>query len=331
MQSLNWGIIGPGSIAHDFARDLALIQPTQTIKAVLGHTDASANAFCRDFNVEAAFTKLDTFIAEAGIDIAYIATPHPQHYEQSLACLENKIHVLCEKPMTLNAAQAARLIEASEKNKCFLMEAMWIRFLPSIEKVLDLIKEDAIGKIASVKASIGYKAPKDDNSRYFNPSLGGGSLLDLGIYPVFLAQLLLGKPKQVKAVGTLTEKGIDQSCAILLDYDNGGHAILESSLVSQSDIPAEIAGEKGILRILNPWFEKSTGIEVQPYNKEKIFYPCEWEGHGLQFETMEVLRCLQHNQIESGLFSHAFSRQLSETMDEIRRQVKISYRAYEKT
>jgi predicted dehydrogenase len=330
MQSLNWGIIGPGNIAHDFAPDLELVRPAQKIKAVLGHTEESAHTFSREFNVPGVFTDLDTFVNEAGIDIAYIATPHPKHYEQALACLQKKIHILCEKPMTINAEQAAKLIAMSEKNKCFLMEAMWIRFLPSIEKVLDFIKAGAIGKIVSIKASMGFKAPKDDNSRYFNPALGGGSLLDLGIYPVFLAQLLLGQAKEIKAIGTLTDKGIDQSCAILLNYKNGSHAILESSLVSQSDIPAEIAGEKGILRILNPWFEKSLGVELQPYDKEKIFYPCEWEGHGLQFEITEVLRCLQNNQVESELFSHAFSRQLSETMDEIRSQVKISYRAYEK-
>jgi predicted dehydrogenase len=330
MQSLNWGIIGPGNIAHDFARDLELVRPPQKIKAVLGHTEESAKAFCSEFGVASAFTRLDRFVDESGIDIAYIATPHPQHYEQSLACLEKNIHVLCEKPMTINAEQSARLIEVSEQHKCFLMEGMWIRFLPSIEKVLELIRNDAIGKIVSIKASMGYKAPKDADNRYFNPALGGGSLLDLGIYPVFLSQLLLGKPTAIKAVGTLTDKGIDQSCAILLDYSNGSHAILESSLVSQSDIPAEIAGEKGILRILNPWFEKSMGIEVQAYDKEKVFYPCEWEGHGLHFETLEVLRCLQNNQVESEHFSHAFSRRLSETMDEIRRQVNISYQAYEK-
>ena len=330
MQSFNWGIIGPGNIAHDFARDLELVKPIQHIKAVLAHTAESAEAFCREFNVPDSFTALDAFVNKSGIDIAYIATPHPRHYEQSLACLERGIHVLCEKPMTINAEQADKLINVSEKNKCFLMEGMWIRFLPSIEKLLQLVNDGAIGKIVSVKASMGYKAPKDNNNRYYNPALGGGSLLDLGIYPVFLAHLLLGKPKVIKAIGTLTDKGIDQSCAILLDYANGSHAILESSLVSQSDIPAEIAGEKGLIRILNPWFEKSIGIELQPYDKDKIVYPCEWEGHGLQFETLEVLRCLQNKQVESKLFSHAFSRELSETMDEIRSQVNISYQAYEK-
>lgn len=331
MQSLKWGIIGPGNIAHDFARDLELVRPAQKITAVLGHTQESAEAFCREFGIPTAFTSLDAFVAESGIDIAYIATPHPKHYEQSLACLQHKLHVLCEKPMTMNADQAANLIALSEKNNCFLMEAMWIRFLPSIQKVLRLIKEGTIGEIVSVKATMGYKAPKDADSRYFNPALGGGSLLDLGIYPIFLSHLLLGKPAEIKAVGTLTDKGIDQTCAMLLSYGNGCHAMLESSLVSQSDIPAEIAGEKGVLRILNPWFEKSIGIEVQLYDKEKQFFPCEWEGHGLQFEVEEVLRCLQQKRIESELFSHTFSRQLSETMDEIRSQVQINYAEFENT
>ena len=329
MESLNWGIIGPGNIAHDFARDLELVRPAQKITAVLGRTKESAEIFSRQFQAGHSFTDLEKFIKHPGIDIAYIATPHPQHYEQAMACLQNNIPVLCEKPMTLNAEQSGLLVEASEKNKCFLMEAMWIRFLPSIEKVLSIIKDGSIGKVISVKASMGYKAPKDGNSRYFNPALGGGSLLDLGIYPVFLAHLLMGKPDGIKAIGSLTKKGIDESCAVLLDYTDGGHAILDSALVSQSDRPAEIAGEKGIIRILNPWFEKSIGIELELYDKGKTIYPCEWEGHGLQFEMNEVLLCLRNKKTESELFSHAFSRQISETMDEIRDQIHVVYKAYE--
>jgi predicted dehydrogenase len=325
MQSLQWGIIGPGNIARDFVRDLAFVSPLQEVVAVLGHHEKSTQAFCREFFIERACTTIGAFTNDTGIDIAYIATPHPFHFEQAMACLRSGIHVLCEKPMTINADQCKSLIEAAASNNCFLMEAMWIRFLPSIRKLLELLRDDAIGEVLSVKAYMGYRAPKDGASRYFNPELGGGSLLDLGIYPVFLAHLLLGKPAVIKAFGTLGKTGVDETCAALFGYENRKHAIIESSLLSQSEQPAEIAGKKGIIKLLNPWFEKCPGIECQPYNEEKQFYPLDWEGHGLQFEVMEVLRCLAHGQIESEYFAHSFSLEICQTMDAIRAQIGLIY------
>jgi len=321
MRSLNWGIIGPGNIAHQFAKDLELVRPAQKITAVLGNHAENTEAFCKSFNVAGAYTDLNKFIDQANTDIVYIATPHPMHFKEAMACLEHHIHVLCEKPMTINTEQCVKLVEASRRNKTFLMEAMWIRFLPGIHKVLSLIKEDAIGKLVSIKAGMGYKAPRDDNNRYFNPALGGGSLLDLGIYPIFLAQLLLGKPEKLQATGQLTEKGVDETCAVLCGYADGQYALLDSSLVTQTDQPAVIAGEKGVIKILNPWFEKTTGIEWQLYDKEKKLFPCEWEGHGLQFEIEEVLACINNNKIESDCFSHTFSLSLSETLGNVREQI----------
>jgi predicted dehydrogenase len=329
MQLLKWGIIGPGSIAHDFARDLALVKPTQAITAVLGNTPEHTEDFAGEFNVPGIFYDLSSFVQKSGIDIAYIATPHPKHYEQAMACLNAKIHVLCEKPITLNADQCRELIDASQRNNCFLMEAMWLRFLPSITSLLSLLQAEKIGKVLSVKACMGYKAPKEKDSRYFNPELGGGSLLDLGVYPLFLAQLLLGKPHTIKALGVLGKTKVDETCAMLLGFDNKAHALLESSLVSQSEQPAEITGEKGVIKILNPWFEKSYGLELQLYDKEAEVISTVWEGHGLQYEIEEVLRCLQLHQIESEYFSHAFSLGLAETMDEIRQQINLVYKDYE--
>lgn len=327
MQSLRWGIIGPGNIARDFVRDLALVAPVQEVVAVLGHHEDSTQAFCREFFIEKACKTLGAFTDNTGIDIAYIATPHPLHFGQAMSCLQKGIHVLCEKPMTINADQCRLLIQAAAANNCFLMEAMWIRFLPGIRKLLALLREDAIGDVLSVKASMGYRAPKDSGNRYFNPELGGGSLLDLGIYPVFLAHLLLGKPSVIKAFGTLGKTGVDETCAALFGYDSQQHAIIESSLLSPSKQAAEIAGRKGVIRLQHPWFEKCPGIECQRYNEETQVYPLDWEGHGLQFEVLEVLRCIAHGQIESEYFAHSFSLGICETMDEIRKQIGLSYPA----
>jgi predicted dehydrogenase len=329
MTETNWGIIGPGNIAHDFARDLRLVPVMQRVTAVLSHREDSANEFAREFNVPGIYTDFNAFVENKNIDAVYIATPHPHHFEQALFCLTKNIPVLCEKPMTLNANESQKLVAAAQKHKTFLMEGMWIRFLPSIQQVLSIINDGRIGNVLSVKASICYKAPDDSKSRYFDPSLGGGSLLDLGIYPIFLACLLMGKPDTVKAVGTLTADGIDKACSILFHYKTGQQASLESSLLAQSDLPAEITGEKGTIKILDPWYEKSKGIELHVYDDGKIIYPSRWDGHGLQFEVQEVLNCIQQNKIESDSLSHAFSLEMIQVMDEIRSQIRVTYDMYE--
>lgn len=329
MKTTNWGIIGPGKIARDFANDLVWLDTPQQIVSILGNSPDNTEQFARDYNVAKYFTTPKDFFRQKEIDVAYVASPHTHHFEHTLTCLENRIPVLCEKPMTINADQCRQLIEASRKYNTFLMEGMWIRFLPGIQQVLAMINEGWIGDLVSIRASMGYKAPYDPDSRYFDPAQGGGSLLDLGIYPVFLALLLLGRPQTIKAIGKLSEEGVDETCSILFHYRNGQHAVLESSLVSETDLPAEISGEKGTIKILNPWYEKSSGIELSLYGEGKIVYPCSWNGHGLQFEMAEVLRCIRSNKIESEILSHDFSLAMIEVMDEIRNQINVVYEMYE--
>ena len=329
MKYTRWGIIGPGKIAHDFAKDLALLDGPQTITAVLGKQIEEAKSFAHSYSAPQVFTKLDEFIEKAGIDIAYIATPHTLHHKEALACLQHNIPVLCEKPMTINLDQCDELIAASREHHTFLMEGMWIRFLPGIKQSLAMVERGDIGRIISVKASMGFKAPKDPNSRLFNPDLGGGSLLDLGIYPVFLSVLLMGRPTAINATATLTKQGIDEHCSILFKYPNGQQAILESTLLSDKNVAAEITGDKGSIRILDPWFEKSEGLEIEINGKGKVIYPTRWQGHGLHFEATEALSCLRDNKIESDLLPHRFSRELIGIMDEIRQQIHVSYEMYE--
>lgn len=324
-----WGIIGTGSIAQTFFEDIHMVEQPQEVVAVLGHTSESTNEFAAKNGIGKKYNDIREFLDNSGTEIAYVATPHPQHLKYAKACLENGIAVLCEKPITLNADQCSELIESSKTNQCFLMEAMWIRFLPGIEKVLELIDAGRIGKVISVKASMHFKAPHDPSSRYFNPALGGGSLLDLGIYPVFLSHLLLGKPDTVKAIGTLSPEGVDETCSILFHYKDGRHAVLESSLIEEHNRDAEIVGEKGTIKILHPWFEKPAGIELHVSGDGKIVYPCHWPGHGLQFEIEEVLRCVARKQIESEKITHAFSLEVMKVMDNIREQIRLEYEMYE--
>jgi len=329
MHNIQWGIIGPGNIAAEFAKDLQLVSnSTHTILSVLTNDIDAAKAFCDTYSVQNVYDDIDAFIT-SGIKAVYVATPHILHYEQSLACLQKGIAVLCEKPITINLTQLEHLVNTAKEHHTFLMEGMWIRFLPSIKKVLSLIQLHTIGEVISVKASMSYKAPYDTDSRYFNPELGGGSLLDLGIYPVFLATLILGKPSAVKAVAAVSKEGIDEACSILLDYPNKQMASLESSLITKSELVAEIAGEKGRIKILSPWNEKPAGILVEIYDEHTINYPCKWEGRGFQFEVEDMVEALQRNAIESSLMPHKLSIDVMEIMDEVRKQINVTYPSFE--
>jgi len=237
--------------------------------------------------------------------------------------------VLCEKPITINTEQLQSLIRASQSRQVFLLEGMWIRFLPSIKQVLDMIACNQVGDIISVQANMSFKAPRDDNNRYFNPDLGGGSLLDLGVYPVFLASLLLGKPDVIRATGRLTDKGIDEACAMLFQYRSGQYAILESTLVAQTDLTATIYGSKGYIKILANWNEKPEAIETALYNGDKIRIPLHWEGRGFQFEVAETARCIEQKQIFSPMLDHQFSLDIMKTMDAIKDAIHVKYEADE--
>lgn len=329
MNSYNWGIIGPGNIARDFANDMKLVSTPQRITAVLSDHEDSANEFGDEFGVDLRYTNMDDFIRDGKVQIAYIATPHPFHYEAIKACLENHIAVLSEKPIVINYQQYEELRKLSVKNKTFLMEGMWIRFLPSFDKLMELAGQKKIGEIISIKASMYYKAPTDKNNRYYDPDKGGGSLLDLGIYCIFLSTLLLGKPKQIKAVGRLSEKEIDEACAMLLSYSHGRYAMLESSLLIKNNKPAEIFGTSGVISLLDPWFEKSPSIEVQQFNRDKQEFTLGWEGHGLQFEIEEVINCVFSGKIESDVLHGNLTGDVLKIMDEIRNQVNVTYDKFE--
>jgi predicted dehydrogenase len=329
MKSYKWGVIGPGTIAEYFASDLRLVKPPQMITAVLSDLEKSANEFANKYNIEKRFLGLDDFISNSKMDIVYIATPHPLHYEAVKACLQNHIPVLCEKPIVINHEQFEDIQNLSKINKTFMMEGMWIRFLPHVKKLLELISGNKIGEVISVQASMSFKAPRDEGNRYFDPEKGGGSLLDLGVYCVFLSTILLGMPSSIKAIGKLSDKNIDEACAILLSYNNNSYTMLESSLLVKQNGPAEIFGSTGVIRLLSPWFEKSRGIEVESNNGEIHKTSFDWEGHGLQFEIEEVISCISNKKIESDLMPHALTKTILEIMDKIRDQIHVSYPEYE--
>lgn len=323
---LNWGIIGPGNIARDFVSDLKWVNGcSNTVTGVMSNKLAEAEEFAKTYSVPQWFDDIEEMLEKTSPDIVYIASPHSEHHKESLTCLQNKVAVLCEKPLALNYKQAEEMINMSRTNHTFLMEGMWIRFLPSISKVLEILQQKLLGQVNSIIADMSYVAPKDEHNRFYDPYLGGGSLLDLGIYPVYLSLLILGKPHNIKAAARLSRDQIDENCAIIFEYSDGIYSLLESSIIKNTDRQARVYGENGVLTLLKQWNEKPEAITLSLYNQKIQKFPCKWKGRGFQFEVEEVARCLGAGKIESDLHSHEDSLLLLKTLDEIRAKANIVY------
>lgn len=321
----NWGIIGPGKIARKFATDLAGI-PGAKLHAVASTSTDRAKAFAEEFGANHYFSSYEALVQCPDLHVVYIATPHAFHPEQVLICLEAGIPVLCEKPITLNAAQLRLLIEAAHRHNTFLMEALWSRFLPTTRKVLDLIASGAIGKVLTVKADFGFHSPYNPSQRTFDPALGGGSLLDIGIYPLFLANLLLGKPQNIKATAKLAPTGVDETCAAILQYPGGEMAIIDSTFVYKTPTEAYIYGDNGGCIHIHPRFHgPNEGFTLLMPDRDPVFFPFEWDNLGYRYEAIEVMQCLRDGKKESDLWPLSASLQLMETLDEIRAQIGVRY------
>lgn len=325
ISQLNWGIVGPGNIARKFVQDMGQVSVClNKAGAVMSSNLQEAEEFAREHHISFWYDNLESMLEQADIDVVYIASPHVYHYTQALQCLERHIPVLCEKPLAINLPQAQEMVQTAEIYHTFLMEGMWIRFLPSLLKVLRWLEQGKIGSIRSLTANMSYLAPKDTGNRFFDPALGGGSLLDLGIYPVFISQLLLGCPLAIKATAALSTLQIDESCAMIFEYPSA-YSLLESTLIKPTDNQVCIYGEEGMITILAPWNEKSPGIRFDQYTGGSEYYPCHWPGRGFQYEINEVIRCLSAGEIQSGLHAHGDSLRLMTLLDKVRDLTHIRY------
>jgi predicted dehydrogenase len=319
-----WGIIGPGNIAREFAQDLKYVQNKKCeIGPVLGHNVEHTKEYVKNYGGY-VINDISEFIKHKP-DCVYIATPHPLHFEQAMFCLENKIPVLCEKPLAINAKQVTALVEASKRNNTFLLEGLWTRFLPSFSFLFDIVQAGTIGDILNINADMSFIAEKDADNRFFNPELGGGSLLDVGVYAVYLGYLSLGFPKEIFACGKVNENNIDETCGIMLKYDKGRYAMLESSIITQTDNSAWIYGDKGTIHIKRPWTEHPEKIDVWINNQSSFDHIPSWQGRGFQYEVEEVIKCLDENKIESSIISHKASLEVVKIMDAVRDQLNIVY------
>lgn len=318
---IKWGIIGPGKIAHKFASDLATVSNAKLV-AVASRNLGRAKEFADEYGAELAFGNYEDFLASTAFDIVYIASPHIGHYEHTLLCLNAGKAVLCEKPFAMNAAEVLEMIELAKKKNVFLMEALWTRFKPTTLKTLDLLK--TIGKVSLVKADFGFKADFDPEKRLFNKDLGGGALLDIGIYPLFLSYLILGNPAEIKATTQFSVTGVDQTDGIALNYAKGAIAVLDCTLMATTNCEAQIFGEFGTILIHSRWHE-SQKVSVNYYDGREETYDFSRDTHGYDYEINEVNNCLLEKQVQSQKWSWNDSINLINLLDGVRAQSGIVY------
>lgn len=323
MKNLRWGIIGTGKVAQDFAKDFNHSKMGQ-LRAVASRRKETADAFAMQLDIELAFVDYFSLINSDEVDVIYIAVPHHLHFNIAKSCLLAGKAVLCEKPMSINAHQTKELIKLAQDNQVFLMEALWSRFNPTIEQVIEWVEDGEIGELNSIQASFNFVAPTDPNHRLLNKALAGGALLDVGIYPIFLAQLFWGKPDFVQNQAVIGDTDVDVFEQILLGWESGQLASLEASIISHSPNRAILSGTKGYIEIDHNWFmSKSCRLVSYANNENAVEF--DYPGMGYQFEIDEVNRCLNEGLLQSPNHSWEDSLRLIETMDEIRNDIGLFY------
>lgn len=323
-KTFRWGIIGPGKIAHQFAQDLEQV-PNAQVFAIAGRNQERAQRFADVYNAPHTFSEVADMLALPELDVVYIATPHTSHCTYTLQCLEAGKAVLCEKPWAMNQAEAAQMRDLAQTKKVFLMEAIWTRFLPTTKKILELIEADVIGTVQSVKADFGFRAKTMDlESRLFNPALGGGALLDIGLYPVFLSQLLLGTPTKVQAAARLAPTGVDTETSIILSYPGDQIANLHCTFSANTKTEAFIHGSKGSIHWHGRWHEPSHFSVLMPdQGPDNYFF--DHTTHGYSYEATRVQECLSAGLIECPELPLDFSYRMTQLLDAIRIETGVVY------
>ena len=315
-----WGIVGTGNIASSFARDLQLLPDAKTV-AVGSRSIDAATDFGDRFGIARRYASYQELVADPAVDVVYVATPQSTHHAVARMALEAGKAVLVEKAFTLNAIEAAELVSLAAERNLFLMEAMWTRFLPHMVRIRELLRSGVCGEIRSVVADHGQSFPFAAEHRMFNPALGGGALLDLGVYPVSFASMILGAPDRIIAIGDLTSTGVDAQTSMLLHHPDGAHAVLTTTLGARTENRAGVTGTKARLEVHDTFYAPTSfsltrgpGV-TEEYREPRI-------GHGLRYQAIEVARCLREGVTQSPLMPLAETVSI---MDEVRRQIGVRY------
>jgi predicted dehydrogenase len=328
MKIIRWGILGCGRIARKFAADLVHVDGARLTAVGARHID-TARAFAEEFPVSHVHGSYNDLVTDPDVDVIYVASPHAFHHEHSILCLNHKKAVLCEKAFAINLRQAKEMVDTAKANGVFLMEAVWSKFLPQYQKVQEIIAAGTLGDIRSMLVDFGFIPQAPVPPRLFDPVLGGGSLLDIGIYNVFIVLACMGRPDIIEASMTPSVDDVDEQCAVLFKYNNGAMAQLFSSLLSNTGTQADICGTKCRLRLTSRFYAPSASIELFSGREDsKEIIPVHKEsGFGYQFEARHVGECLREGLTESPVMTFDDSLLIMETMDRIRSAAGIYYPA----
>ena len=324
MKSVRWGIVGLGNIANKFAGDLALI-PNCSLQAVASSDSARANEFAHKYKAKNSYSNYTDLFCDPAVDLVYIASLHPSHAALSIEAIKYGKGVLCEKPMGMNAKQVKQIIQAATEANVFLMEALWTRFNPAFEQIHQWILENKIGNLRYINATFSFNGlNRGVDSRLFNPEKGGGSLLDIGIYPLFLGYHFLGIPETIKASAVLTKEGVDEQLGFIFSYPKA-QAIMYSSFAHDEDMQARICGELGEIYMNSRWHE--TGEIKLVLNGKEYSKSLPINGKGYTYEIIEANSCFLNGKTQSSKWKWQQSLDIAILMDAIRKQTNIVYPA----
>ncbi len=321
-RTIRWGILATGRIAELFAHDLALVEGSE-LAAVGSRRLEAATAFGERFGAARSHGSYEELAADPDVDVIYVATPHSRHLEDVMLCLEAGKAVLCEKALALNAKDAETLITEARSRGLFFAEAMWTRLNPNTRTMLQLVKDGAVGTPLQVRAELGFAAAAD-SARMWDPALGASALLDVGIYPLTFAYLVLGEPTSIVAAGSLSDQGIDVNGGATLTYESGAVANLAWNQVAWSDNRASVAGTTGLIE-MHPRFHEPTGFTVTSGDTSHT-YAEPVTGRGYAHEIIEVADCLRAGATESALLPPDESLAIMKHLDEILRQLGVAPR-----
>lgn len=322
MSNFNWGILGPGGIAKAFAADLKQIDG-HSIAAVGSRTLSNAQSFANTFG-GTAYGSYEELVADPQVDAIYVATPHPAHKENVILALNAGKPVLCEKPFAVNADEAQQMVDAAHKNGVALMEAMWARFLPHYAQVRKIIQSGVLGKIHTIHADHGQRLADQNIPRLVEPALAGGALLDLGIYPVSFAHMILGNPSKITSSAVLTDKGVDAQTSMIFDYADGAQAVLNTTMIEQTPCRAVVAGLNGWLEIDRTFYNPAS-MRVVLNDGTTTEYPSSYVGHGLREQAEVFKQLVTSGQQQSQILNWQDTVDIMKTLDQVRSQIGLKY------
>jgi predicted dehydrogenase len=320
---VRWGILGAGHIARKFAADL-LLSPDCRMTAVASRSREKAEGFAAQFDIPRRHGDYQALAYDPEVDVVYIATPHAFHRDHVILCLQAGKSVLCEKPFALNSTQAHEMADIALKADRFLMEAMWTRFMPHILALCKTVRSGAIGEILTLTADFGFRGTGHPDGRLFSSALGGGALLDVGIYPITLAFLIFGQPRTVQSMAHIGATGVDEQCGMLLGYDNGGMAVLSASIIDQTAQEAVISGTGGRILVHTPWWRSSRfTLHAEGCEPETVQLPI--QGNGFVYEIAETVKCLLEGKRESEIMPLSETLAVMSVMDRMRESWGMKY------